>query len=183
MGYEEGVVIDISKGRIRWQPSREWLEQRYVSERQILSDIGKEAGVSGATVMRALDAVGISRRGPIDKMTKRGYRNGNWKGGEASYSAMHKRIYKILGKADRCEECKRSDDGTVYNWANLTGKLDDPKDYASLCRKCHMALDDPNKNRRKDPCKKPLSNILRIRGIQSPCGAPASLTGASTAGI
>ncbi len=27
-------------------------------------------------------------------------------------------------------------------------------------------LDDPNRNRRKEPCKKPISNILRIRGIQ-----------------
>ena len=176
-------MIDVSKGRIRWQPGKEWLEQKYLVEKQTLSEIGKEAGVSALTVMRALDATGIQRRGPKEKNMKRGPSNGTWKGGDASYSAMHKRVYKILGKADHCEECKRSDDGTVYNWANLTGKLDDPKDYASLCRKCHMAFDDPNKNRRKDPCKKPASNILHIRGIQSQCGATPSVTGAVAAGI
>jgi len=176
-------MIDISKGRIRWQPGKEWLEQKYNVEKKTLSEIGKEAGISGLTVMRALDAVGIERRTPQGRNMKRGSSNGNWKGSKASYSAMHKRIYKILGKADHCEECKRTDEETVYNWANLTGKLDDPKDYASLCRKCHMAFDDPNRNRRKDPCKKPVSNILRIRGIQSPCDVCRVLSAAIIVGI
>ncbi len=159
-------MIDISKGRIPWNPGKEWLEQRYVAEKKTLVEIGKEAGVSGLTVMRALDAAGIPRRGPKDKNNKRGPANGNWKGDRASYSACHKRVYKALGKADHCEECGRNDHGTTYNWANLTGKLDDPNDYAQMCRKCHMHFDDPNRNRRKDPCKKPVSNILTIRGIQ-----------------
>lgn len=44
---------------------------------------------------------------------------------------------------------------------------------------------NPNthKNRRKDPCKKPVSNILTIRGIQSPCVALNAHKGANTAGI
>lgn len=175
-------MIDISKGRSTWNPGREWLERKYITEGKILSEIASEAGVSALTVQRAMKAEGIQRRGPKGKMTKRGPSNGNWKTSGASYSALHKRLYKILGKADHCEECERSDDDAVYNWANLTGKLDDPKDYASLCRKCHMHLDDPNKNRRKDPCKKPVSNILRIRGIQSPCGAQNVLPDAITAG-
>jgi hypothetical protein len=133
-------MIDISKGRIRWQPGKGWLEQRYVIERRILSDIGKEADVSGATVMRALEAAGIPRRGPMDKMTKRGNRNGNWKGGDASYSAMHKRLYKILGKADHCEECGKIEGR--FDWADKTGLLDDPSDYVSLCHKCHMQADN-----------------------------------------
>jgi hypothetical protein len=168
--------------RWTWNPGREWLERRYIIEKKTLAEIGKEADVSGLTVMRALDAVGISRRGPKERNNKRGPANGNWKEGGASYSALHKRIYKILGKAGHCEECGRSDHETVYNWANLTGKLDDPKDYASLCRACHNHLDDPNKNRRKDPCKKPASNILRIRGIQSPCDVPLSVRGVNPAG-
>ena len=143
-----------------------WLEHKYFEEKKTMSEIGKEIGVATVTVMRTMDSFGIQRRDPKEKNMKRGPSNGNWKGADAAYSALHKRIYKILGKANHCEECNRNDQGSIYNWANLTGKLDDPKDYASLCRKCHMHFDDPNRNRRKDPCKKPLSNILRIRGIQ-----------------
>jgi len=156
-------MINISKDRY-WDEGN-WLAQRYIVEKKTLPEIGKEVGVSAATIMRALIAHNIPRRGPKDKNMKKGSENGNWKGSAASYSAMHKRVYKVLGKADHCEECGRNDNDTVYNWANLTGKLDDPKDYASLCRKCHMRFDDVNKNRRIDKCKKPESNILRIRGI------------------
>ena len=173
-------MIDLSAGRY-WDEG--WLRQRYIAEKKTLTEIGKEAGVSAATIMRLLEKFNIPRRGPKDKNMKKGQANGNWKGADASYSAMHKRVYKILGKADHCEECGRNDSETVYNWANLTGKLDDPKDYASLCRKCHNHLDDPNKNRRKDPCKKLESNILRIRGIQSPCVAQNALPDATDVGI
>jgi hypothetical protein len=174
--------MNLNGNRIKWQTDKAWLEQKYLAEKRTLSEIGKESGVSAATVMRALIATGILRRGPRDKNNKRGQTNGNWKGEKAKYSALHKRLYKILGKADRCEECGIDDDKTVYNWANLTGKVDDPNDYASLCRKCHMHLDDPNKNRRKDPCKKPVSNILRIRGIQLPCAALDVPMGAENVG-
>jgi len=176
-------MIDIKKGRIRWNPGKELLEQKYLTEKKTLTEIGVESGVSALTVMRALDAAGIQRRGAKERNMKKGQANGNWKGSDASYSAMHKRVYKILGKADHCEECGRADNGTVYNWANLTGKLDDPKDYASLCRKCHNHLDDPNKNRRLDPCKKLESNILRIRGIQLPCAVPDVAQDVTDAGI
>ncbi|MFA5382503.1 MAG: hypothetical protein WC356_05000 [Candidatus Micrarchaeia archaeon] len=123
-----------------------WLERRYVSEKKTLAEIGREVGVSAATIMRALDAVGIPRRGPKDKNMKQGPSNGNWKGSAALYSACHKRVYKILGRADHCEKCGRKDNGTKYNWANLTGKLDDPDDYMQMCRSCHMRYDA---NRRK----------------------------------
>lgn len=170
----------ISTGRY-W--NKVWLEQKYLTEKKTLSEIGQEIGVTPVTVMRAMDSFQIPRRGPAEKNMKKGSLNGNWKGAMAKYSALHKRIYKILGKAKRCEECGRQDPKTKYNWANLSGHIDDPGDYASLCRKCHMHLDDPNRNRRKDPCKKPESNILRIRGIQSPCVALPSQTDVKIAGI
>lgn len=157
--------------RTVWTLDREILNRLYFDEKKTLAEIGSQYGVSTLTVMRAFDKLGIQRRSKKNAMTKRGSNNGNWKGSSASYSAMHKRIYKILGKADHCEACKRTDNETVYNWANLTGKLDDPEDYASLCKKCHTNLDDPNKNRRTDPCKKQESNILRTQVIQSLCDA------------
>lgn len=169
--------------RTVWKLDKAILEGKYLVEKKTLTEIGFEYGVSAATVMRALDSVGIPRRDSQNRNMKKGSANGNWKDSAASYSAFHKRLYKILGKADHCEECGRDDTETVYNWANLTGKLDDPKDYASLCRKCHNHLDDPNKNRRKDPCKKLESNILRIRGIQSPCAAQNVVPAATDAGI
>ena len=135
-------MIDISKGRIKWQPDKAWLKQKYLVEKMTLSEIGKESGVSVATVMRALIAVGISRREPNVRNNKRGQAHANWKGKKAKYSALHKRLYKILGKADHCRDCGDNGGEIVYNWANLTGKLDDPKDYAPMCRRCHMLYDN-----------------------------------------
>jgi hypothetical protein len=64
-----------------------------------------------------------------------------WKAGDASYSAMHNRVYRTRGKADHCSKCGLSDPAVTYQWASLTGKLDDPYDYAQMCPKCHRQYD------------------------------------------
>ena len=92
------MVPEGEKMRTVWNPGREWLEQRYITEGKILSEIASEAGVSALTVQRAMKACGIQRRTHSNRITKRGALNGNWKTDGASYSALHKRIYKILGK-------------------------------------------------------------------------------------
>jgi hypothetical protein len=67
--------------------------------------------------------------------------NCNWKGAAASYSAMHKRVATRRGKAARCERCGSDDPGRWYDWANLTGRYDDPDDYEQMCRSCHRRFD------------------------------------------
>lgn len=69
-----------------------------------------------------------------------GPRNPNWKGAKAGYRALHLRVERLRGKPQRCEGCNSRAPGH-YDWANLTGRLDDPTDYRRLCRSCHWKLD------------------------------------------
>ncbi len=67
--------------------------------------------------------------------------NSSWKGKEASYAAKHYRIYKLLGMPRKCEICGIAEKNKRYEWANLTGKFDEPKDYKRMCKKCHHNYD------------------------------------------
>lgn len=75
------------------------------------------------------------------KRNQLGENNNSWKGEKAGYKAKHYRIYKKLGCPRKCEECGESDPNKRYEWANLTGKYDDPEDYKRMCKKCHHQKD------------------------------------------
>lgn len=64
-----------------------------------------------------------------------------FKGDKATYSAFHRRVYKVNGKANYCASCGLSDINRKYFWANLTGNYHDIKDYISMCMPCHMKYD------------------------------------------
>lgn len=74
------------------------------------------------------------------KVGQPGERNPMWKGDGAGYKAFHYRVKKALGQPKKCEIC-----GTIksprYEWANLTGKYNDIKDYKRMCRSCHAKFD------------------------------------------
>lgn len=72
------------------------------------------------------------------KRDQRGERNHMWKGTDANYQAMHVRVQSARGKADHCELC---DDGTKFEWANVSGDYADVDDYMALCLSCHRHLD------------------------------------------
>lgn len=67
-----------------------------------------------------------------------------WKGGEATYSAMHKRVVRLRGPADHCE---RRDSAGCHSltcqwaWIHDTDP-GDPQNYRQLCRECHAAYDE-----------------------------------------
>lgn len=66
-----------------------------------------------------------------------------WKGDNAGYSALHKWIARVKGKPAYCEECNRSDEGTPYDWANISGKYKrDVSDWKRFCRSCHQKFDN-----------------------------------------
>jgi hypothetical protein len=49
--------MNVNGSRSTWNPGREWLEQKYIAEGKILSEIASEAGVSSLTVQWAIAAV------------------------------------------------------------------------------------------------------------------------------
>jgi transposase-like protein len=67
--------------------------------------------------------------------------NPSWKGDDAGYKALHLRVQQLRGTPSKCERCGRSDDAVVYDWANLTGRYEDPADYERMCRPCHRVFD------------------------------------------
>lgn len=64
-----------------------------------------------------------------------------WKGDQATYSALHYRVYVARGLPKHCTECGTTDPTKHYDWANLTGNYADVNDYARMCRKCHVQHD------------------------------------------
>jgi hypothetical protein len=69
---------------------------------------------------------------------KLGEQHPNWKGAAAGYTAAHQRVYQAHGRASSCAwGCQVS----RYDWANLTGNLLDPDDYAAMCHRCHARFD------------------------------------------
>lgn len=65
-----------------------------------------------------------------------------WRGDDASYYALHGRVYRARGKADHCERCGKTGPGR-YEWANLTGNYADIWDFQQMCPACHGAYDAP----------------------------------------
>ena len=63
-----------------------------------------------------------------------------WKGMNASYTSLHKRVYKERGNPSYCEVCKTTK-AKRFEWANLTGKYHDTNDYKRMCCKCHNKYD------------------------------------------
>ena len=67
-------------------------------------------------------------------------KNYNWKGDKVGYSALHKWVYKVLGKAKKCGNCETAE-GRI-EWANISGEYKrSVSDWEQLCRKCHMIKD------------------------------------------
>jgi hypothetical protein len=64
-----------------------------------------------------------------------------WRGDEAGYVSMHKRVRRARGKAFGCTQCGLRDPAGYYEWANLTGRYEDIWDYTSMCKACHVVYD------------------------------------------
>lgn len=107
-------------------------------------EIANRFGVSQAAVSRFMISQGMKRGRNRDQS---GENNPCWKGNEAGYESLHRRVETLYGKPRRCEVCgSQNDPKTIYDWANLTGKYEDPNDYKRMCRSCHSKYDDKAKN-------------------------------------
>lgn len=103
-------------------------------------EISKSLGLSPKVIWKLMMNHGIVAR-IAAKRDQRGPKNHMWKGTEAGYTALHYRVQSLRGKPQLCERCGANGPGRSYDWANLTGKLDDPKDFERMCRSCHWKYD------------------------------------------
>lgn len=104
------------------------------------TEIAGRFGSSQKVVWKAMREAGISSR-VAAKRYQAGDKNSSWKGNDASYAAFHYRVQNLRGKPQKCEVCETTDTRRSYDWANLTGKYDDPADYKRMCRSCHWKHD------------------------------------------
>lgn len=60
---------------------------------------------------------------------------------KSSYHTIHNWVYKMGGKASKCELC--SVKGSTYHWSNKSGDYkQDMSDWWELCVKCHHKYDN-----------------------------------------
>lgn len=70
-----------------------------------------------------------------------GDKNHRWKGDGATKAKLHTRLYRRFGKPDSCSVCGTTNPSKSYDWANLTGRYADVRDFKRMCRSCHWKYD------------------------------------------
>jgi hypothetical protein len=108
-------------------------------------EVAEEMGITQKIVWRCLRDAKVLCRAASPRNQKKDTNN-NWKGSMAGYQAFHRRLDASKGRPKKCEICGTIDDHKKYDWANLTGKYDDPNDYKRMCRSCHWKYDKTYKN-------------------------------------
>ena len=103
-------------------------------------EIAEQYQTTQKVVWAAMRRWGIKSR-IAAKRDQRGPKNHQWKGDKASYKAFHNRMTKQKGQPKQCEACGETSPRKSYDWANMTGRYEDPDDYRRLCRTCHWKLD------------------------------------------
>lgn len=104
----------------------------------------------------------VNQRRPAVPRDQTGERNSSWRGSEAGYQAFHLRVEAARGRPSRCACCDCTDPNQRYEWANLSGRYDDIRDYARLCLSCHRRLDAARRmttGRRTSPPKGGDANV------------------------
>jgi len=103
------------------------------------TEIAAFFGVSQKAIFTAMKRHGVKAR-KAAKRDQWGDKNSSWKGDDAGYQAMHRRLYSQFGKPRICGVCGTTD-AKCYDYANLTGQYEDPDDYLPMCRSCHWKFD------------------------------------------
>jgi hypothetical protein len=132
----------LNQVRAYWKPicSKEDLQKMYITEGMSQNEIAGLLGVTLKRVQTSMRRYDITPR-PAIKRNQYGDKNTSWKGASATYKGCHLRVNRLRGKPQYCEKCHDTNPLKTYEWANMTGKYDDPSDYMRLCRSCHRQYD------------------------------------------
>ncbi len=86
----------------------------------------------------SLKCKGLAEIG-IPKESNKGEKNGQWKGDDVGYGALHDYVKTYMTKPLNCEMCGKP---KKLDIANISGEYKrDLRDWEYLCRKCHMEKD------------------------------------------
>lgn len=88
---------------------------------------------------RVLDSDIETRR--INKLPRR-EEHYEWKGDRVGYDALHRWVYKELGRPLLCDLCGDNTSERMYHWANRSGLYRrDLSDWMRACVPCHKKYD------------------------------------------
>lgn len=127
-----------------------WLIRLYESRHTQL-ECALIMGVGRKVIANAMRRLNVKPR-PAIKRNQCGSLNPNWHGKNATRASKHKRLYRAFGQPKMCSICHTNDPKRTYDWANLTGDYDDPRDYARMCRSCHWKYDRKHLNFKGKQC-------------------------------
>lgn len=126
----------IVKQNIFTETEKEILQMEYVSFRDEgrLADLACIMGRTKQFICRKAKDLGLTDHHPDTKP---------WliKPDSSPYARFHSRVRKAKGSPHKCELCGEDDQEKKYDWANLSGKYEDPDDYKRMCIPCHRKYD------------------------------------------
>ncbi len=122
--------------------TRNQLFEDYCANQMSVRQICEKHGAKPSWVDKALRVYGIEKRkaGPIPGRYAR-ENCPNWRDDVTNYQSLHSRISRYMGRPSDCRSCGATDPAIRYEWANLSGRYDDPSDYIRLCVTCHRRMD------------------------------------------
>lgn len=106
-----------------------------LSQRETARALGKGLSVT----QRILVQAEVEFRKKADYEPRSGAEVLGWKGDDASYVTLHKRLRRRRGPAIICYKC--GDSSARIEWANQTGRYHDLDDYKQMCPSCHKKFD------------------------------------------
>lgn len=128
-------------------PPKSDLEHLYHVKMMSQHEVGEHYGTTQKVVFSWFKKLNIHSR-IAAKRNQKGSKNSSWKANEATYAAFHYRVVSERGRPNICMACG-TQDASIYEWCNLTGRYDDISDYMRMCRKCHRKYDKNRKNSSK----------------------------------
>lgn len=147
--------------------SKEWRDNQSKKKRAIISNesafikfhsegythqqLASEFRIGRKSVANAIKRLGLVPN-KAAKRNQSGPNNDNWKGPSATLASKHKRLYRAFGQPSKCDVCGTEDPLKSYDWANLTGDYDNPKDFQRMCRSCHWKYDEKHLNFKRSKC-------------------------------
>lgn len=104
------------------------------------AEVAKKLGTTQRVVWSRFKDYGYTSR-VAKKRDQSGDKNHMWKGVNAGYSSLHRRVERYRGKPRVCSMCETKE-AIEYNWASMTQDYANIFDYIRLCRGCHAKMDN-----------------------------------------
>jgi hypothetical protein len=98
-----------------------------------LDILAKEMGRTKQFICRQAAAMSLTNRKSLKPYAEKKESN--------PYAKYHARVRAKKGSPHKCEICGEDSPHKQYDWANLTGRYEDPDDYRRMCRVCHRKYD------------------------------------------